>query len=484
MERNRILQRTGLFTLAFATILMFFSACGGGEATDGTENGGSDRYEITAQVEGLGSQMTRFIGMIGNINWLVDSAMSDATGKITFAADSTLPSGLYYFVFPDNSFIQFLLDKDQEFSMTTTKNDINGAMKVEGSLDNELFYENLAFEQKFQQEFAPLENRYKDSAPGPEQEQARQALDAKVKERLAKVQEYKDKYPNSFFAAFKWAGQNPEIIYPKKPNGDLDTLAQVYHFRMHYWDNVDFSDERLLRTPVIANKLENYITTATDQRIDSVIKYADRVVEMARANNEIFKFVVNQIAIKYRESTIMGGEAIFVHMIDKYFTEKDAFWSNPEELKKIRGEADKLRVSLLGTKAKDITCINLNGQEESLLDLKSPVVVLYIYSYECEHCQERTPVLVQVMNEWKRKGVEVFALCTNAEEGLWKEFVQKNNMYAFHNVYDPKYQSSYYEKYHIDNTPEVYVLDQERNIIAKDLHPNQLPATFRQVLKK
>jgi hypothetical protein len=83
-------------------------------------------------------------------------------------------------------------------------------------------------------------------------------------------------------------------------------------------------------------------------------------------------------------------------------------------------------------------------------------------------------MMKQVAEEWKSKGLEVYALCTNPDEAKWKQFIQQYGLQAFHNVYDPKYESRYYTKYHVDITPEVYVLNRNHEIIAKDLHPNQL----------
>ena len=52
---------------------------------------------------------------------------------------------------------------------------------------------------------------------------------------------------------------------------------------------------------------------------------------------------------------------------------------------------------------------------------------------------------------------------------------------GFVNVIDPQYESLYYKKYHIDITPELYIMDANNKIIAKDLHPNQIepiPANY------
>ena len=83
-------------------------------------------------------------------------------------------------------------------------------------------------------------------------------------------------------------------------------------------------------------------------------------------------------------------------------------------------------------------------------------------------------MLVDVVKQWKPYGLEVFALCLDPDEDKWREFVTKYHMEEFHNTIDPKYESLYYKKYHIDVTPELYIMDASNKIISKDLHPNQI----------
>lgn len=161
-------------------------------------------------------------------------------------------------------------------------------------------------------------------------------------------------------------------------------------------------------------------------------------------------------------------------MIDNYWTEELAWWSNPEEIKGLRGEISLMKPSLIGKIGQDISGTDESGNTVSLYGLKSPVKVVFIYSYECEHCQKETPDMVRVYNQWKNQGVEVFALCTDKEKGPWLDFVRQNNM-NFTNCFDPERKSRYDRKYHIDITPELYVLDKNNTIIASNLSPNQLP---------
>jgi peroxiredoxin len=236
---------------------------------------------------------------------------------------------------------------------------------------------------------------------------------------------------------------------------------------------IDFSSTASIRSPVFANKLRKYLRELTPQNADSLIKYSDQLIEKSRANNEIFKYVVNWIALEYKTPKTMGTEAVFVHMIDTYWTEDQAYWSTPEEIKGLRGEVSLIKPSLIGKTGQDIVATNELDETTSLYGLASPIKVLFIYSYDCEHCQKEAPEMVKVYNQWKSKGVDVFALCTDEDEAKWKSFITNNNM-SFHNALDPERSSRYERKYHIDITPELYVLDMNNKIIASNLSPNQL----------
>jgi thiol-disulfide isomerase/thioredoxin len=463
------------YLLGIWIALFVLAGCGKQAAeNDGQENAKAEAAEIHFKLSNAPSGQAKVIGTIGSTNYLVDSIMP-SQGEYLLKRDSAIPPGLYFLVLPNDVVFQFLLDKDQTFTLEANVANPLATAKVDGSLDNMLLYQNLLWEEGFQQRFQSMNNQLMAlAADDPNRPNLQAQFDALVAERKAHVQTYRDKHPESFFTQFKMAGQNPDLRDIRKPDGSLDEQAQIFHYRNEYWDNTPLEDKRLLATPVIFNKLKTYITQITPQQHDSIVKYADIIIAKTRQDRELFKFVVNWIAIEYHEPKQMGLESVFVYIVDKYFTDQDAFWADQKELADIRREVNEMRPSLIGKIGQDLVCTNVRGQKESLYSLTSPATILYIWNYECEHCQERTPVLKTVAEQYRQKGLQVFALCTGNDEKEWKAFIQKYGIQSFHNVWDPKYESEFYKKYHVDVTPELYVLDGNHKIIAKDLHPNQL----------
>jgi peroxiredoxin len=377
--------------------------------------------------------------------------------------------------------MQLLIDIDQTFTMKTQYGDLVGATKVEGSLDNELLYRNLQFELDIQPQFQAVADQLKAAPAGSaEQQRLKARQDELVAQRKAHLQEFFDQHPEAFFTKFKYAGQNPDLKPILKPDGSPDLVAQVFHYRNEFWDNVDFSDERLLNTPVIINKLKRYITELTPQRADSINVATDRLMARVLDQPEYYKFFANWIAVHYdpKSTTLMDPQAIFVHMVRNYFTKERAFWSDSSEIFALQQRAYEMAASLVGQKGPDVIAPDPSGKLRSLYALKAPYIIVYMYNPTCEHCMVQTPQLVQFYREWNNRGVDVFAIALDTNDQEWKDYIAKVGMPWANNVFDPT-NKSIYAKYFVDITPEVYVLNPERTIIAKNINVNQIAEVIR-----
>ncbi len=446
----------------------------------------ADSTVIDVTVEGMPAGKVRLVGTYGDQNYLADSAMADASGHFVLRRPKPLMAGFYYFLLPGQSNFSILIDKQDQFMTLRAKlPDIPGTMQVKGSLNTELLYRNFKFQSAQDPELNQLSQTLKKfPATAPEYQQAKNRQNQLVAARKAHLDEIYKNYPDAFFTKFKIAGQNPDWPEFRKPNGDLDTLRNLLHYREHFWDGVDFTDNRLLNTPVIFNKLRRYITELTPQQPDSIIKVADPLVARMLPYKEYFKFFVNWIGLNYEngKTKVMDGEAVYVHMIDKYITPELADWDTPENIEKLRKKVWEMKASLLGRKAPDVRAQDINGQFRSIYDITAPIVVVFLFSPDCEHCQEQAPEIQRIYEKWKDRGVDFYGIAVNTTDAEWREFIKKQG-FTFTNVFDPT-NRAIYAKYYVDITPELYVLNKDRIIVAKNLVAGQLETMFERELKK
>ena len=444
----------------------------------------SEAFRVTLDLEGWPTGVTYLGGIYGDQYYTIDSFMVDESGTVEMTYSLGLvPPGMYFATLPDRmTTIQFLVDKDQQFSLSMTAPDPISSMKVKGSTDNALLYENLQFEQQYQAEYSQIRQRQSQVAEGTAQaEQLEVERLAKVKERTDHVDEITSRNPNSFFSKFKSAGKNPSLRDITGPDGQPDQAKQMQLYRQDYWADYDFSDERLLRTPVYSNKLKSFFDRILIQNADSIIPYADLVTRGSMANDSVFKYTANWLGVKYREPTFMGADAVYTYMVQNFWNDDLAFWADQYEIDRLQQDAAIRYSSQLGQPAKDLTMTDPDGNDISLLDSDAKLIVLYVYTPECENCQKETPQVKQVYDQWRNRGVDVFALCTDPDGTIWKNYISNGYM-GWRNAYDPDNKSGYQFKYHVDITPEIYVIDQDRKIVAKDLKAFQLPTIFERHL--
>jgi peroxiredoxin len=429
--------------------------------------------DIHAQVTGMQDGTVYLIGTFESVNIRIDSS-DMKMGHVHFAKDTLYPTGLYYLFYPNQSYFQILLDQDQEFSLASSAEDLVGKMIVSGSIDNTLLYESLRYDTRFQNSFDSLSHLIAEVSS----EEARATLNQQQKLIQLDRKEYLlhlfNKHPTSFFTTFKKAGQNPDPANIKNEDGSINTTKQLQIYRTQFWSNVDLSHQGLLHTPVIVNKLKRHMSELTVQHPDSLIKEADFLMTLVADKPSYYKFFANWIVLNYEptKSTIMDPESVFTHMVLNYFTHDKAFWSDSATIEGIRLRAYEMSKSLVGMPAPDINATDINGKAQRLLAKTSDYLIVYLFNPTCDHCLEQTPKLETFYRENKSKSIDVYAIGVDTDINEWRKYVSKSGL-TFTNVFDPTYKSIY-AKYYVDLTPEVYILNPKRIIIAKNIKVDQI----------
>ena len=446
------------------------SANSGVISTDGVDvpiMGGPAHIEMS--INNAPDAKSYLIASVAGSNFRMDSTEIKA-GKLELKKADGYPQGLYYFSLPNKQYVQFFLAEDQEFKMQFDANDMTGSMQVSGSKENEIFYQNLKFEADYNTQYQAV---LKEMAPYVEKTGAAyEALDKKKRALEKSRQDHLESlYKGNeglLFVSFKKAGQNP-VIREELPNDQ-----KVYFYRKEFWDNVDFSDRRLIRTPVVSNKLKRYIKELTPQNGDSLVKYSSVLIDKTLPYPEYFKYISNWIAIEYDsgKTTLMDPEKIFVHLTQNYFTRERAFWADSMEVFALQQRAGEMAQSLVGLQGPDVVSTDENGNTQSIYSKTADYIVVYMYNPTCEHCMKETPQLVEWYKKNKNSGVDVFAIAIDTDKNEWTDYIEKNGM-EFTNVFDPT-NESIYAKYYVNVTPEIYLLNKERKIIAKNLKVFQI----------
>ena len=430
-----------------------------------SDNGHELKFKI-----GLKDTLCYLANYFGDKQYLQDSARTDKEGHITFKGKEPLPGGIYLFVFPGKTYFEMIIDKEQNFTMEVDHADVINTMVVKGSPDNQLFYDYLKFIQQQSKAVEPLRVERKAKVDAKENTDD---VDKKIKAVDKAVIDYKLDYikqhGNTLLAKVFSASQEPDV--PEAPlleNGKKDSTFAFRYYKEHYFDGFDFTDERLLRTPIYHSKVSTYIKNLTLQMPDSIEKAADFLIEKAQPNKETYKYMVWFVTNTYETSNIMGMDAVFVYMAQKYYTKEKAYWVDEASLFKIQDRASVLDPILLGKKVKNLILEDTSGTFHSLYNVSTPWTVLFFWDPDCGHCKKAIPILQEVYTKFKNKGVEVFAICTEVEMEKWRNFIKEHKL-EWINVADPNLHNNFRHEFDISSTPQIFLLDKDKIIKAKKI---------------
>lgn len=449
-------------------------------------------YNLNFRVKGLQDTIIFMANYYGGKQYYKDTAQVDANGYFSFKGEKSYPSGIYMMVLPDRkSYFEFIIN-ETEFTMETERNSLVESMKIKGSIENQVFYDYMNFIANKQKEAQPIKQemgKTDDEAKVEEYKKQLAALDKEVKDFQ---KSFIEKNKTTFAAKVFKASPDPEIPEDLEiPEGENPDKVKFKYFKAHYWDNVDFTDERYVRTPIYHNKLEYYMKKLTPQIPDSINTAADYIVTKSKASPELFKYTVHYITNTYEKSKIMGMDAVFVHMAENYYATGDAFWVDSTNLAKITERAETLKPLLLNKVAPNIILPDATGKWHNLHQINANYTVLYFWDSGCGHCKKATPKLKEFYAENKEKlKLEVYAVGTELEIGEWKEYCEKNAL-PWINVSDtPEINKNAYDYlqkglttlnslnfrdvYDIYSTPVVFILDKDKKIIGKRLGVEQI----------
>ncbi|OFX80153.1 MAG: hypothetical protein A2X12_01860 [Bacteroidetes bacterium GWE2_29_8] len=464
----------------------------GQDKTKGKATTNKPVWTIKLKIKGLKDTLCYLGYYYGDKQFIRDTAKVNSDGVCVFEGTEPIEGGIYLAVTPDKKYFEIMVSENK-ISLETDTAEFVKNMKVIESKENKLFYGFLNYIATQQEKAGPIREEMKiaqtsnDTAKMRELKQKMLAVDSEVRDYKQKLMEDN---PNSIVTKIFRASQDIEVPDPPiLENGRPDSLFQFRYYKQHFFDNIDFSDDRILRTPIFHPKLVQYLEKLTLQQPDSINATADFIINKAKANKEMFKYCVYYMTSTYEKSKIMGFDAIFVHLVDNYFTDGQAFWVDSTTLYKIQDRAKTLKPLLIGNKAPDLTLydttsnvIDINEQKTlsggktfNMYNIPAKYMVLFYWDPDCGHCKHEIPLLINAYDSvLKDMGVVILAISLeNADTKKWKEFINGKNM-KFINGFDPSNQNNLYKTYDIYSTPVIYLLDQEKRILAKRISVDQI----------
>jgi len=419
---------------------------------------------------------------------IIDSLYLSSEGTGVFRKKDKYPEGEYLLHLLIDTVklhartIQFLLAAEQVFSITIDTTDYLGITKISGAKQTEALLNYSRFLQAKQKERNLLIDELKIL------QESRQDT-AKVKSQLdvlnKEVKQYQEhlagEYKGKWVASFLQGVEPPSAGTYFVPASREEYEKEFRYQKSHFFDNIDLQDSRFWRTSYFPQKINEYMEKWVEPNPDSLAHAASRLVAKTMGDSICFNLMFNRLMNYSLSNKKMGSENIWMKLMEDYY---HTGWINRldfAEREQLDTEYQWLKNNRIGQQAKNLDLLNIDNKPVNLYQLGEKYTLLYFYDPTCYHCMEMTRNLYGIIyKKYAGKGLDVVAMCIMKDENEWIAYIHKNQFEGehWHNVWDPSEKSFFWLYYDTRSTPVMYVLDENKKIIAKKIDIDSLNKLF------
>ncbi|GHT13261.1 hypothetical protein AGMMS4956_09170 [Bacteroidia bacterium] len=446
------------------------------------------QYEITVNIDGLRDSAIYLGYYFEDKRYVIDSAKIDKKGKAVFKSKEAIDKGVYFIGLPKRTAIDFLMTHEPKFSIVAARPYSLDKLQFKNSPDNVQFLDYQRFLQKQQRKMQMLRQQKTNNEKG-----AKDSVDI-YNAQIKNIDETTKKYIHSLMSNNKGsflqhilsvlqALEFPDFVMDTNI-ANQDSVLQRHRLQYickHYFDPINFAEDGLIRTPFFAARIDDFFKNIISPAPDTVIKYVDVVLNKAKPNKEMFRYLTEHFFVYYQKSPIMSHDAVIMHIVDNYYLNGVADWTTAERLQVIKVQADRLRPTLLLQKAPDLLLQTLDGKFISLHEVNAAYTILFFFEPDCLHCQKEAPKLWETYQKFRDKNVEVWAVYADYNRAEWNRFVNIDHHYNWLNLWDGvegkslstgadttySLGSNFRYLYNVDSTPLIFLLDKDKRIVAK-----------------
>ncbi len=445
-------------------------------------------------------------------NMIVDTCTYIKNGKIEFNGKKKLYKGIYSLVGQGKSiyFDFFVDDENQNLDISSESiSNYKESLLCSNSKNQNDFFEYIKY---FEVQKLDFES-YLTKTKGLSKKDSTDFMSGKQKLINENIESYEKSFIQKNKGTFISDALNLKMEkylkdIPKASNGRLDSIAVFDYYKKHYWDEVDFKEDGLARTPFFYGRLTRYFESVVIRDPEAVSVEIDRIMNQAIEGSIMYKLLLANFVNKYENSKIMGFDKVFVYIVDKYFKTGKAkdIYNDDNIVNNIINRANILRPLLLEEIAPELPMIPIESHDKiskmgfesaktseeltkifyanaaeiektfiKLSSIKAKYTLLVFWDVDCSHCQVEIPKLIDLYHQLLKDkiDVKVFSVYTQQEFGKYKKYVEEKKL-DWINVYDGVHYNNLKDKYDIYSTPVIYILDKDKKIKAKRIDVNQI----------
>ncbi|MBQ0016014.1 MAG: DUF5106 domain-containing protein, partial [Bacteroidales bacterium] len=391
----------------------------------------------------------------------------------------TLYPGLYFFASGSGQYVEFVVYHENPFfEFETDQADWMQHMKVKGSEENQCFYQ--FHKLSHQAQLAIPEPTTQDSiAYASYRRQLSLTMDSLKRDFIARN-------PQRMISKMMLSTKEIEVPTIDSAGHLMDNRSRWEYYVRHCFDNMPLDDDFLVRTPqaVFYQRMDNYVNQSLMGVPPEIIcPLLDSLLDRTRASRQNFHWLLHWLTEHYLQSNIMVYDAVYVHLIQRYYATGAAWWMTPSGIETEVDRASRWDRILVGKEAPELILFDTLHVPHSLHQMPNKYKLLIFWSPSCGHCQTAIP---ELYNKYKtlsqRYDIGAYAILSEpdaATKEKWRHFISEKGLQKWLHLDGGEANVDWHDVYDITSTPQIYLLDEKNIIIAKKLSAE----TFEQVMQ-
>jgi len=405
----------------------------------------------------------------------IDSVICDGSGQFVYHQGPSIQPGLYRLSTDKDHFLDLVMNnEDIEF---TCRGELTpDSTEFLSSVENKTYYYFSGYDRKVQAKLElllPLLDFY------PEKDQFYSET-ASEYEHLQKAEKktldsLDALYPGSYAIRIFRIQQTPWL-----PAG-LAKDDRIAYLKQHFLDNIDFKDTLSLRSNAWANKAISYLSLYSNNKYSQkqleseFIRAITVILSKASVNADVYKFLLDYFVGGFDKYHF---DAVITYIADNF---QDPFSCEDQARKtQLQKKLENFKKISIGKVAPDIAVPDTKGKLIHLSEIKSEYTLLVFWSSECGHCVQMMPQLKELYDKQKPKRWEVMTVSLDTSRREWTSFLREQKLNWFNGSELKGFNSISADEYNIFATPTMFLLDNEKKILAKPVSYRELEQDLRE----
>jgi len=235
--------------------------------------------------------------------------------------------------------------------------------------------------------------------------------------------------------------------------------------KARYWDDIDFSDESIMRSPIINDRVQDYMITHSGGTDMGFYNAIDLIHAKSSANPDVNAFTLLVMLEGFYSS---NKENQCAYIMDSYIYGEDCAEGDVGKLLKER--ANGVRSLQIGQVPPDFTLpfyddsgtLSIHAEAK-----KNDYTLLFFWSSWCHKCEQETPEYKKLYNQYKSQGFQVIGISVDASKPAWIKAV-KDKGTTWPNVSQLQaWDSPVADAYRVSATPTLFLLNKDLEIVLK-----------------